>query len=132
MIAVVVLGACGGGDDAPPLDAHTFCTYMGERYELEETWAAGDGCNSCHCSEGIGVECTLQDCAASCLAGPGCDDGPECGDVCCAAGERCVDAVCRCGDGDACGEGDTCEAAGPIGTDGCGSVCCGVSGPCPQ
>ena len=31
----------------------------------------------------------------------------------------------------ACGQGDTCEPYGPLGTDQCGSVCCGASGPCP-
>jgi len=67
----------------------------------------------------------------ACAPSGGCTEGPACGAGCCGVGERCVDNVCKCGDGPACPAGDTCQPFGPIGTDNCGSICCG-SGPCPQ
>jgi hypothetical protein len=70
--------------------------------------------------------------ARVCLPSGGCAAGPKCGLACCRSGEHCENNVCRCGNQSACGVGDGCEAAGPIGQDGCGSICCGASGPCPQ
>jgi hypothetical protein len=66
-----------------------------------------------------------------CVASGGCPSGQPCGATCCGPGERCdYDDTCVCGDtGAACGAGDSCEPFGPAA---CGSICCGVSGPCPQ
>ncbi len=66
-------------------------------------------------------------------APPGCPVGPPCGASCCRTGEWCdtATATCHCGSGSACLAGDTCEPFGPVGPDECGSICCGVSGPCP-
>jgi hypothetical protein len=131
-LVVVAVAACGGddGDDAPGA-----CTYMGQTYPVDAIWPAGDGCNTCHCSAEIGVECTIVACVDAepvvpCAPSGACTGGQPCGPICCGAGERCNYGVCECGDGgDACGAGDSCEPFGPAA---CGSICCGVSGPCPQ
>jgi hypothetical protein len=109
------------------------CEFNGQEYELGDSWMVE--CNTCTCEE-EGPACTLIACVdagpRSCVAENTCP-GPICGDLCCGAGEHCGPINdCRCGDGPACNDGDTCEAAGPVGEDGCGSVCCGASGPCPQ
>jgi hypothetical protein len=58
--------------------------------------------------------------------------GPMCNGQCCGAGEACGPAGCTCGDGPACEvDGDTCQA-GLVMENQCGTVCCGVSTPCPQ
>ena len=58
------------------------------------------------------------------------------GDDCCGSGERCIvgefGPVCACGEGPPCEVGRSCEAAGPVGEDGCGTICCGGPDPCPQ
>lgn len=132
-LLLVLLAACG--DDG----GSTACTYNGHGYTLGDVFPTGDGCNSCSCSTS-GVACTELACAdagidaspAFCGATSGCPTGPVCGPLCCGRGERCVGGVCKCGPNAACGTGDGCEAAGPLGTDQCGSICCGNSGPCPQ
>jgi hypothetical protein len=72
----------------------------------------------------------------ACAPSGSCLQGPPCGDDCCGAGERCVQGesgpTCACGEGPACDVGDSCEAVGPTGEDGCGSICCGPGNPCPQ
>lgn len=72
----------------------------------------------------------------SCEPSGSCLQGPPCGDDCCGAGEACVEGelgpTCACGDGPACEVGDSCEAVGPVGDDGCGTICCGGIDPCPQ
>ena len=125
---VLVLAGCDGDD------AGNVCVYEGQTYPFGATFPAGDGCNTCSCDE-YGVACTLiacPDAGVGCLPSGGCAVGPRCGEVCCDTGEACIDGECRCGDLAACGSGDSCEAAGPVGKDGCGAVCCGTSGPCPQ
>lgn len=58
--------------------------------------------------------------------------GPVCNGLCCAAGEYCGPLGCSCGtDGTRCHDGDTCQSAGPMQSD-CGTICCGVTTPCPQ
>jgi hypothetical protein len=73
---------------------------------------------------------------ASCEPSGSCLQGPPCGDDCCGAGERCIvgelGPACACGEGPPCEVGQSCEAAGPVGDDGCGTVCCGGADPCPQ
>jgi len=68
----------------------------------------------------------------TCAPSGSCAAGPMCGTGCCDTGEHCHNGICLCGMAAACGSGDTCEAAGPIGGDSCGAICCGASGPCPQ
>jgi hypothetical protein len=59
----------------------------------------------------------------------GCQNGVFCNGTCCASGERCTAEGCACGDGGAkCIDGDTCVGSGPTA---CGTICCGVSQPCP-
>jgi hypothetical protein len=133
-IALVCFAALAGCDSDD--EGGDYCVYQGQVYPIGASWPAGDGCNTCYCDES-GWSCTLiacegPDAGVSCAASEGCAVGPRCGDVCCDTGEACVGGECRCGDGPACGSGDTCEAAGPIGGDACGQICCGVSGPCPQ
>ena len=130
LIALAHVG-CDGDDDGGG-----YCIYEGTAYPYGASWPAGDGCNTCGCDE-TGVACTLIDCSdvdagVSCAPSGGCAVGPTCGGVCCDTGEACIDGECRCGDQPGCQPGDTCEAAGPIGGDSCGSICCGVTGPCPQ
>jgi hypothetical protein len=61
-----------------------------------------------------------------------CGPSGSCGGASCGVGEACVEGVCMCGTNPACAVGDMCAAPGPVGGDGCGSICCGASGPCPQ
>jgi hypothetical protein len=44
------------------------CTYGGETYQIGESFPAGDGCNTCSCSES-GVGCTAMACATECNYG---------------------------------------------------------------
>jgi hypothetical protein len=133
MIALAcVLAACGD-------DGGAACTHEGISYSLGDVFPKGDGCNSCSCTAS-GVACTKQACADAgvdappgfCGATGGCPSGPACGVRCCGQGERCEAGACTCGMNAACGSGNSCEAAGPIGGDQCGVVCCGATGPCPQ
>ncbi len=127
------VAACGGGVSGGK------CSYNGVTYASGSTFPAGDGCNSCRCSDGM-VSCTKLACADASIDAPinscnptgGCPDGPACGTVCCNLGEACIQGVCRCGAGSACDVGDTCMPPGPAGGSACGTICCGVSGPCPQ
>lgn len=114
------------------------CTLDGRTYNVGDVFPAGDGCNSCSCSAS-GIACTERACSDggvdaspfACAPAGGCPNGPVCGGLCCGTGEKCVGDVCACGTGPVCTTGNSCEAAGPIGTDACGSICCGASGPCP-
>ena len=73
---------------------------------------------------------------ATCQPSGSCLQGPPCGDDCCGSGEQCVvgevGPICACGQGPPCEVGQSCEAAGPVGEDGCGTICCGGADPCPQ
>lgn len=136
MVALVAAGCeSGTGGGA--------CRYEGRIYDVGDRFPAGDDCNTCTCLQGGDVACTEIACLGdagpgpdadpdSCLRGEGCLAGPACGAGCCGPGEVCVNGLCQCGDSAACVDGDSCEALGPVGADGCGAVCCGVSGPCPQ
>jgi hypothetical protein len=72
----------------------------------------------------------------SCAPSGSCLQGPPCGDTCCGSGEQCIAGelgpTCACGEGPACDVGLACESAGPVGEDGCGTICCGGTDPCPQ
>lgn len=131
-IIALVLVACDDKGSRPT------CEFNGSEFEIGEVFPAGDGCNSCSCTES-GVQCTRQACfdggidgdPQSCAPSNGCPEGPSCNAICCGVGEKCVGGTCMCGGSPACGAGDACSAAGPIGGDSCGSICCGTSGPCP-
>jgi hypothetical protein len=69
---------------------------------------------------------------AACAPDGLCATGPFCNGTCCKSGEVCGPDGCSCGGGSSCPVGDTCESVGPLGESQCGSVCCGMSGPCPQ
>jgi hypothetical protein len=73
----------------------------------------------------------VGDAAAACEPTANCMSGPVCGNACCGVGERCEAGICTCGGQKACTMGDICATGGPIGTDACGSVCCGQTQPCP-
>ncbi|HTJ46518.1 MAG TPA: hypothetical protein VL463_30640 [Kofleriaceae bacterium] len=103
------------------------CDYKGKHHTDDERFPAGDGCNTCQCLEGQAA-CTLIGCAD---AGPNACGALTCGDTICNAGEHCVNGACLCGDHAGCIDGDSCASAGPGTSDGCGSICCGKSGPCP-
>jgi hypothetical protein len=69
---------------------------------------------------------------ASCVGVAACNGAVMCGGHCCNAGEACVQNVCTCGGHAACVSGDQCTSPGPVTPNGCGTICCGVSGPCPR
>ena len=70
--------------------------------------------------------------APSCIGVAACNGALMCGGHCCNAGESCVSGACTCGAHAACTGGDQCASVGPATESGCGSICCGVSGPCPR
>lgn len=107
------------------------CQVGGRVYRAGDSFPAGDGCNGCECRDDGRVLCTLEACASDSnpatpcapVNSAGCTIGPPCGSGCCGQGERCVDSMCRCGDGSVCGSGDVCSAS-KLGADGCGMTCC--------
>jgi hypothetical protein len=66
-------GRCGGGGDEG-------CTYAGEQYDVGDGFPSEDGCNTCSCTEGGQVACTLRACADGCggIAGIACANGEYC------------------------------------------------------
>ena len=76
MIALALLTM--GADDC---DRRTPCLYGGEVYRPGQSFPSTDGCNTCSCSPGGAVACTLRACAPDrCggIAGLACDDGEYC------------------------------------------------------
>jgi hypothetical protein len=79
VIAMIALGACGGGEGGG-----TVCSFAGETYLPGERFPAGDGCNSCECQPDGSVACTEIGCPdggvdanpASCAPSNGCPSGP--------------------------------------------------------
>jgi hypothetical protein len=67
-------GRCGGGGDDDG------CTYAGEQHDVGDGFPSEDGCNTCSCTEGGQVVCTLRACADGCggIAGIACADGEYC------------------------------------------------------
>jgi len=133
------------------------CDYHGHHYKLGEHFPEYQGCNDCWCDPDFGATCTIIGCPpdagppdanlpdaviidagpppdapGACAPSRGCPAGPACGGRCCHVGELCVDGACTCGGQPACTNGDTCQPVGPGSADMCGSICCGVSGPCPN
>jgi len=138
--------SCGriGFDSAIGAVGHD-CARNGSTYRSGDTFSAGDGCNSCTCSDGA-IACTSDVCPdacagcddavtlSACAPTGGCPSGPACGasGVCCNALEQCVDGACTCGGGPLCQSPDFCSPPGVV-TDmyPCGTVCChGVT--CPE
>ena len=69
LAALVVAAMCAVGvaacDDEEPIYIEPTCEHRGERYELGETFPAGDGCNDCTChltEQGAAASCTLRLC----------------------------------------------------------------------
>lgn len=66
MLAALVAAsvpACGDDEDEPVV-----CTHDGQDYMLGDMFPAGDGCNTCSCTE-MGVACTIIGCAGGVDAG---------------------------------------------------------------
>jgi hypothetical protein len=147
----LVLAACGRIGFEPfsrSMLQGLSCGGSGSPYQEGQTYAAGDGCNSCTCMGGV-LSCTTNTCsdagtiadavttgdgsvaADPCAPSGGCPNGPACGTVgvCCGMGEQCVGAVCMCGASPSCTGLDHC--LGGIGTNNsCATVCChGVNCP---
>jgi hypothetical protein len=131
-IAAATLAGCNvwGGDK-------TGCDFMGHHHAVGEVFPFD--CNTCTCKADGSATCTIIACGpqpdanpASCAHQDVCGDrGPACGAYCCDVGERCVNDACMCGSNPGCGSGDMCASPGAQGSDSCGSICCGASGPCP-
>lgn len=58
--APLLLSGCGGGEDLAPCT----CAYQGETYEIGESFAAADDCNTCVCGADGAVSCTKMACPA--------------------------------------------------------------------
>ena len=108
---------------------------------LLAAWSCGDDDGGGDLTDGVTTDGGIgqgdaADQERTCEPSGSCLQGPPCGQLCCGSGEQCivleVGPVCACGEGPPCEVGDSCEAAGPIGEDGCGSICCGGTDPCPQ
>ena len=96
-------GSNGGGDG---------CLYGGERYDVGDSFPSDDGCNSCSCTAGGQVACTLRACANACggLTGLPCRDDQYCSFP--------PDAICGAADGTG-----TCEEIPTVCTDQFDPVC---------
>jgi hypothetical protein len=116
--------------------------YIGGDGDGGVTGDGGDDASMCQGCTDAGHDLRMPDLArpadlagAMCGASGGCLVGPSCGGICCAAGERCENGVCRCGTNKACGVGEICASGGPQpgpGSTQCGFTCCGGAGnPCP-
>jgi hypothetical protein len=111
-------GGSGGGDG---------CDYAGKHYDVGDGFPSDDGCNTCSCTEGGLVACTLRACAPNVcggLMGRPCARGQYCNfpkDAQCGAADQtgtceempgaCTkqyDPVCGCDDAT---YGNACEAA---------------------
>ena len=78
---VVVGEECDGGPCATPDGGGAGgCVYEGKRYAAGDSFPSADGCNSCSCSEGGQVACTLRACDNSCggLLGRDCPASQYC------------------------------------------------------
>ena len=85
LVAALVLAATGCTDDVPCRGGACTdpgaCVYGGQRYRPGQSFPSTDGCNTCTCSEGGRVACTLRACVPnSCggLAGTSCRRGQYC------------------------------------------------------
>ncbi|AKT37495.1 hypothetical protein [Chondromyces crocatus] len=119
-------------------DSGETCTYEGTTYEVGDSFPAGDGCNTCSCTENGNVACTLMGCEpVTCdnsgvpvgEAFPGPDSSSNCESTCyCTqAGEMVCSApncapVCEY-EGQAYPEGASFPAA-----DGCNTCSCTADG----
>jgi hypothetical protein len=94
LLCAVVAGGCGGatdtGNSTDPGPAGG-CDHDGAHYEIGAAFPAGDGCNTCACSE-EGVGCTQMGCGASTCEHGGKSHRPG---ESFPAGDGCN--TCRCG-----------------------------------
>lgn len=73
LASIGLLASCGD-DDAGE------CVHMGTAYDVEETFPAGDGCNTCTCLPGGDLACTRLACIDAGVDGGGADGGrPDAG-----------------------------------------------------
>jgi hypothetical protein len=136
LIAIGVVGGCEHGEGGA-----IFCLRDGEVHQPGDFFPAGDGCNFCSCESNGDVTCSTDTCnndggirdggGGFCVPNGFCSDGVECNGQCCGPGESCNQGFCTCGQNAPCIQGDICATGGPVGEDGCGSICCGVTTPCP-
>jgi hypothetical protein len=96
-------GSNGGGDG---------CLYGGEHHDVGDSFPSDDGCNSCSCTAGGQVACTLRACTNACggLTGLPCRDDHYCNFP--------PDAICGAADGTG-----TCEEVPTVCTDQFDPVC---------
>jgi len=138
VLTVFALGCGRIGFDSAPGAIGRDCDHAGSTYRSGDTFAAGDGCNSCSCHNGT-VACTTEVCPdacagcddasslSACAPSGGCPSGPACGPsgVCCNTNESCVDGACTCGGGPLCTGIDFCSVGGTtMDMYPCGTVCC--------
>lgn len=104
------------------------CTYNEQNYADGESFGSTDGCNTCQCENGS-VNCTLMNCAETCLEGqeyfePGCSSDSYLPEIEAGCYYTCNDRESECMEGTCqattinpclCEEGQTCcDACGQI------------------
>lgn len=64
LLVLALLGCSSEEPDPPASLTEKQCNDGGKLYQLGQTWACADGCNTCKCGE-QGVESTLMACDAA-------------------------------------------------------------------
>jgi len=107
-------GGAGGSPAAGRAGGGEGCLYAGERHDVGDRFPSDDGCNTCSCTEGGQVACTLRACAGG---GSGVGAGGRAG-----GGGR------PGGGGRSGGGGSSAGAGGSSGGGGSGDTCGGLLG----
>jgi hypothetical protein len=61
LIGCLLVACVGDDDDSGSGSGSMTCTHAGTDYEVGDTFPAGDGCNTCSCTD-QGVACTIIGC----------------------------------------------------------------------
>ncbi len=61
-VSILVSGLWGCAEDTPPVT----CEQDGTTYNVGDSFPADDGCNSCSCTDGGEIACTLMACPTTC------------------------------------------------------------------